>query len=292
MNSRAPVARILIVIAALAFCMSTVPAQTVSSSGPNTGSPAALAAGASAKRLPPADDFALGLQRLHWGMSSDMVYAALSGLKFRTGGFQPIKGYEYGGCLFDLDLSFSNGVLDTVRLSAAAPSAACRQQIVDELRTTFPAPVFTATNGTLSEQRWTNQNTSVFFYDDRMSLDVEFSARCQSIQVAVEPIEAVAATGPNIIPDANLGCDEYPPVSVALQEGGSVALSVHVLKDGSVSDAIITAASRSMRLNQAALRIALRRLRFMPAAVNGEAVDSDVSVKIDFAVTHPIHGRP
>jgi len=152
-------------------------------------------------------------------------------------------------------------------------------------------PEFTARDGTISQRR-INQRTSVAVYDGRASLMVAFSARCQSIEIAVErAVAPAAATGPSLIPNANLGCDEYPSVSVRLQEGGSVTLNVHVLKDGSVSGAIITAADRSMRLNEAALRIALMRLRFTPATVNGEAIDADVSVRTEFAVIHPIHGN-
>lgn len=245
-----------------------------------------------AERLPPGDDFALGLQRLHWGMSPEMLKSVLPGLEFGAyGAFSVTQSYEYAGCRLDLSLWFTHDGLDWLTLNAPMASAACEQEIVQELRNTFPLPVFTATNGTLSERR-ENHTTSVFYDEYRGGLFVDFSAKCQSIQVSVERVVAPASgKRPEVVPDADLDCTEYPQLSVRLQEGGSVGLDVHVLKDGSVALATIVAPDKSRRINQAALRIAATRLRFTPASVNGEAVESDTTIKMDFAVIHPSTAR-
>lgn len=77
---------------------------------------------------------------------------------------------------------------------------------------------------------------------------------------------------------------EYPPTSRRLGEEGSVVLSVLVATDGKVQDAKIQTSSGFPRLDDAALKHALRAWRFTPGTEDGVPVTAWHSVKVTFKI--------
>lgn len=77
---------------------------------------------------------------------------------------------------------------------------------------------------------------------------------------------------------------EYPPTSRRLGEEGSVVLQVLVRADGSVQDGKIQKSSGFPRLDEAALKHALRAWRFTPGTEDGAPVTTWHSVKVTFKI--------
>lgn len=78
---------------------------------------------------------------------------------------------------------------------------------------------------------------------------------------------------------------EYPPTSRRLGEEGSVVLQVLVGPDGQVQEAKIQTSSGFARLDDAALKHALRAWRFTPGTEDGQAVTVWHSVRVTFKIT-------
>ena len=74
----------------------------------------------------------------------------------------------------------------------------------------------------------------------------------------------------------------YPPMSIRLQEEGSLILALWVKEDGRVGDAKVDQSSGFPRLDEAATREALRSWRFVPAKENGKAIGSWMRIKFTF----------
>ncbi|OYQ31996.1 hypothetical protein CHU93_03965 [Sandarakinorhabdus cyanobacteriorum] len=74
----------------------------------------------------------------------------------------------------------------------------------------------------------------------------------------------------------------YPSASRALNEEGSVSLTVNIAADGRVSAVSLLRSSGFARLDKAALDFALRRWRFEPALDNGKPVASTRNFTIRF----------
>ena len=74
----------------------------------------------------------------------------------------------------------------------------------------------------------------------------------------------------------------YPPMSIRLQEEGTVVLALYVRDDGGVGEARIDQSSGYRRLDEAAKREALRSWRFLPATDNGKPVGSWTRIKFKF----------
>jgi len=78
---------------------------------------------------------------------------------------------------------------------------------------------------------------------------------------------------------------EYPPTSRRLGEEGSVVLQVLVGVDGNVQDGKVQKSSGFPRLDEAALKHALRAWRFTPGTEDGTPVATWHSVKVTFKIT-------
>ncbi|MCE7902567.1 MAG: energy transducer TonB [Gammaproteobacteria bacterium PRO9] len=79
---------------------------------------------------------------------------------------------------------------------------------------------------------------------------------------------------------------DYPPTSRRLGEEGSVILSVLVGVDGKVEDGKIQTSSGFPRLDEAALKHALRAWRFNPGTEDGKPVAMWHSIKVTFKITN------
>lgn len=77
---------------------------------------------------------------------------------------------------------------------------------------------------------------------------------------------------------------EYPPTSRRLGEEGSVVLQVQVGPDGKVLDGKVQTSSGFPRLDEAALKHALRAWRFTPGTEDGVPVTTWHSVKVTFKI--------
>ena len=66
--------------------------------------------------------------------------------------------------------------------------------------------------------------------------------------------------------------DDYPPVSIRLQEQGKVSIKYTVKDDGTVSDCAVTTTSGKSRLDDAACTMVKRRWKFKPATNEGKPV--------------------
>lgn len=76
----------------------------------------------------------------------------------------------------------------------------------------------------------------------------------------------------------------YPTQSRRLGEQGTVELALYVLANGRVGDARIERSSGFVRLDEAALREALRSWRLLPAQVNDASVASWHRIAITFSL--------
>ena len=65
---------------------------------------------------------------------------------------------------------------------------------------------------------------------------------------------------------------DYPPISIRLQEQGTVRIRYQVTATGEVGEVQVVASSGSERLDQAAMTMVQRRWRFEPATQNGQPV--------------------
>ena len=77
---------------------------------------------------------------------------------------------------------------------------------------------------------------------------------------------------------------DYPPTSRRLGEEGSVVLQVLVGADGAVKDGKVQTSSGFARLDEAALKHALRAWRFTPGTEDGVPVQTWHSVKVTFKI--------
>lgn len=77
---------------------------------------------------------------------------------------------------------------------------------------------------------------------------------------------------------------EYPPTSRRLGEEGSVILQVLVGADGKVQDAKVQKTSGFPRLDEAAIKHALRAWRFTPGTEDGKPVTVWHSIKVTFKI--------
>lgn len=74
----------------------------------------------------------------------------------------------------------------------------------------------------------------------------------------------------------------YPPTSRRLEEQGTVILNLYVQADGKVTDAKVRKSSGSERLDEAAVREALRSWRFLPATQGGVPIAAWHPVAVTF----------
>mgnify|MGYP003406633713 CR=1 FL=1 len=102
---------------------------------------------------------------------------------------------------------------------------------------------------------------------------------------APPPAKAMVKKAPEIDPKFKRRFQpEYPPTSRRLGEEGSVVLQVLVGPDGKVQDGKVQKSSGFPRLDEAALKHALRAWRFTPGSEDGNPVTTWHSVKVTFKI--------
>ncbi len=77
---------------------------------------------------------------------------------------------------------------------------------------------------------------------------------------------------------------EYPPTSKRLGEAGVVVLQLTVNEEGKVVDGKIDTSSGFERLDEAALKEALRTWRLLPGTVNGKPVTATYKFRVVFKI--------
>lgn len=99
------------------------------------------------------------------------------------------------------------------------------------------------------------------------------------------PPSAVVKKAPEIDPKFKRRFQpDYPPTSRRLGEEGSVVLQVLVDTEGKVTDGKVQTSSGFPRLDEAALKHALRAWRFTPGTEDGKPVSAWHSVKVTFRI--------
>jgi protein TonB len=78
--------------------------------------------------------------------------------------------------------------------------------------------------------------------------------------------------------------DDYPPVSIRLQEQGKVAIKYTISAEGTVSECAVTMSSGKPRLDDAACTMVKRRWKFKPATQEGKPVAVSVPAEVIFAL--------
>lgn len=76
--------------------------------------------------------------------------------------------------------------------------------------------------------------------------------------------------------------DDYPPVSIRLQEQGKVQIKYLVKEDGTVGACDVTTSSGKTRLDDAACTMVRRRWKFKPATQQGKAVAEFLTAEVIF----------
>ena len=105
------------------------------------------------------------------------------------------------------------------------------------------------------------------------------------LPVAPPPVAQVVKKAPEIDPKFKRRFQpDYPPTSRRLGEEGSVVLQVLVGTDGKVQDGKVQTSSGFPRLDEAALKHALRAWRFPPGTEDGKPVTAWHSVKVTFRI--------
>jgi protein TonB len=77
---------------------------------------------------------------------------------------------------------------------------------------------------------------------------------------------------------------EYPTMSLRLGEEGVVLLMLTVNEDGRVTEAKVEKSSGFERLDEAAVKEALRSYRFLPGSVNGKSAVTRISLPVRFTI--------
>lgn len=90
------------------------------------------------------------------------------------------------------------------------------------------------------------------------------------------PTPAVATTSHAVT------ADDYPAISIRLQEQGTVAINFVVGADGNVSQCEVATASGKPRLDEAACRMVQRRWKYKPATQDGKPVSVKQSANVVF----------
>jgi protein TonB len=89
-------------------------------------------------------------------------------------------------------------------------------------------------------------------------------------------------TPPTAITSHAVTADDYPPVSIRLQEQGKVAIKYLVKEDGTVAECAVTTSSGKTRLDDAACTMVKRRWKFKPATQEGKPVSEYLTAEVIF----------
>jgi protein TonB len=76
--------------------------------------------------------------------------------------------------------------------------------------------------------------------------------------------------------------DDYPPISIRLQEQGTVAIRFTVNTEGSVNECAVATSSGKGRLDDAACTMVKRRWKYKPATQDGKPVPWTTTANVVF----------
>lgn len=96
---------------------------------------------------------------------------------------------------------------------------------------------------------------------------------------------AVAIVPPRSDPRHTNALPPYPPAARRLGEEGAVTLQLYINKHGRVEEARVQSTSGFPRLDQAAVREAKRKWRFVPANEGGRPIAAWMSIVVRFQLT-------
>jgi protein TonB len=104
------------------------------------------------------------------------------------------------------------------------------------------------------------------------------------------PPPAPAARAPVVVlpkadPRRGITQPEYPPASRRAGEAGSVQLRIFVLENGRVREAQVSVSSGFPRLDEAAVREAVRNWRLVPGTQDGKPAGMWHEIKVTFRLT-------
>lgn len=99
------------------------------------------------------------------------------------------------------------------------------------------------------------------------------------------PTQNTATIPPRSNPRRPVTQPEYPPTSKRLGEAGTVIMLLTVNEEGKVTDAKIDTSSGFERLDEAALKEALRTWKLLPGTVGGKPVAMQYKFKVVFKIT-------
>ena len=89
-------------------------------------------------------------------------------------------------------------------------------------------------------------------------------------------------TPPTAITSHAVTADDYPPVSIRLQEQGKVLIKYLVKEDGTVAECAVTTSSGKARLDDAACTMVKKRWKFKPATQEGKPVAEYLTAEVIF----------
>jgi protein TonB len=101
---------------------------------------------------------------------------------------------------------------------------------------------------------------------------------------AAPPPPPPPPTPPTATTSHSVTADDYPPVSIRLQEQGKVSIKYTIAADGTVSDCAVTMSSGKGRLDDAACTMVRKRWKFKPATQDGKPVAYSMPAEVIFAL--------
>ncbi|MBL8630300.1 MAG: energy transducer TonB [Rhodospirillaceae bacterium] len=104
-------------------------------------------------------------------------------------------------------------------------------------------------------------------------------------QRPVAPAAVAAVVPPRSNPRRPVTQPEYPPSSKRAGEEGVVVLQLYVLEDGKVGEAKVEKSSGFPKLDEAALKEALRSWKLLPATQGGKPLAMWYSFRVVFKIT-------
>lgn len=100
--------------------------------------------------------------------------------------------------------------------------------------------------------------------------------------VTAPPPPPPPPTPPQATTSHAVTADDYPPVSIRLQEQGKVMIKYTIAADGGVEECAVTTPSGKPRLDTAACTMVKRRWKFKPATQNGKPVAYQQTAEVIF----------
>ena len=78
--------------------------------------------------------------------------------------------------------------------------------------------------------------------------------------------------------------DDYPAISIRLQEQGTVAIKFNIGADGTVSECTVATSSGKPRLDDAACTMVKKRWKYKPATQDGKPVAVSLPAEVVFTL--------